>query len=115
MSCRCAISMQISARSSGRALSARALRSASDSSLAAAKIVEARTIASNATFSQRIGLVLLGLDRDKAMPSLPFLVRILSVRRIKETMIVDGRPLVIAQMIISGGAEEKANRRHLGV
>src|SRR5213082_771271 len=46
------------------------------------------------------------LDRDQAVPSLPFLIRILPIRYLKKEMVIRGRLVIVAQVVVGSGAQE---------
>ena len=53
--------------------------------------------------------MLLGLDGDQAVTSLPLLIRILSLGPIEEEVIVHGSLFEVAEVVIGGGAQEITN------
>src|SRR3982074_180364 len=59
--------------------------------------------------------MLLRLDRNQAMSSLPLLIRILPIGGLEEEVIVNRSLFVVAEVVISRGAEKKADHRHLRI
>src|ERR1700677_1330546 len=55
--------------------------------------------------------MLLWFKGDQSMGGLPLLIRILAVGDIQKMMIIERRLFIITQMIISGGANKKTDRR----
>src|SRR5438132_12938601 len=97
--------MQRLVRSSGLACSTRAFSSSSESSFANAPVTAASKVMPRMS-EFRMRDLFFRFNGDQAMPCLPLLIRILPVGHLKKEMVVGGRLMIVAQMIVGRRALE---------